>query len=298
MPRDHYVSQTYLKQFHTTDGPMMVYMLQKTVKPKFRLVNVKDVCNLKDGNRSDFFQNRDMLENMLKQWEPEFPHIVRRIEQNKIFQSDIPILAQLMAYFFLCNPIQRRNTEQSETVILKMVLHNVIKNKLVPPMPKGLREEDLVPEIDSEYILSQRASLIEPFCEKIRQCKWVFFKNDTEYDFCTSDYPVIVQYVKGERCSRIIFPLTPRIVIEVKILGENVTQNFQYCIEPIRSFRRVKCINTDIVKDANQFIFSHDKAKCLVTMVSKLYDFQHEIILKTDGSLLIADSVTKKINKF
>lgn len=281
MAKDHYVSQTYLRQFHNESSNNKIYMLEKIKTPSFKDVPIKSICFSKNGNRSHFLGNRNAIEDILKVLEPKFPFAVKDFCKKLFSKESFIILSWMIAYFICCNPFVKEFIEQHLKILIKKVYDLCDKNNKFPPLPKGFAKSAVKISIDHEYPTAMAGPLIYDIYKILLQSKWEVYFNHTDCSYITSDNPVTRLYPFKYSCFQIA--LTPDVLIKIFLL-----KSFELKIKDICSKNKILTTNIECIKNATRYIFFNKKDKRIIEIMKKYYGYSLATEIKESGPFLIS----------
>jgi hypothetical protein len=68
-------------------------------------------------------------------------------------------------------------------------------------------------QFQQAYLLLHKDVLkvVEDWCDR----HWIFWRNKTEYNFYTSDHPIVRHWHKDQKCEELFFPITPRYGVSI-----------------------------------------------------------------------------------
>lgn len=238
--KQHYVPQTYLKNFsYNNNSPYQIFVLHKNKKNIF-LVNIRDTAAERHFYTVRKHQNNYIWENYYSEnIEPLMNNVILQIscksncillkDKATIITSELKIqIATVMMFQFL----RGKHSREFEKKVYQGALPGVIENarKLFGPLD---REKEKILEAygnNDEYfrLAAMEATLNIERCEKfinvLLQRSFVVFKIIGDLDYITSDNPVMfvdafslnaTPFKNGlaHHSTAVFFPLTPKIVI-------------------------------------------------------------------------------------
>lgn len=292
MARDHYIPQAYLKQFHCDKGSNIVYMLKKDRECEaYKTVHTRSICNIENGNRSDFLLDREALENFLKDLEPSLPNIIEKIKRQEIDFEVLDVLSSIISYIYNCAPTGRKIIKKSNTYALEKIVKKIPEiNAPIEFIDKGKSLSELLDlgiikiNVDDAFALARAAENIWAFKEYLIKGDWTFLFSDSRVALITSDYPIISKFDEFGYSGEFLFPITPNIVVKIKIFRN---MNFgKYRLLRISS-KDIRKINRDIIRNTQKYIFSSNRSYEIIEMIRKNWNYGTYVVDKGTNDILL-----------
>lgn len=307
MALDHFVSQVYLKNFYALDLKNRFYAIRKSNLQEFT-PRALDVCRLEEGNTNPYVVHIRVIEQFLRAIEPRLNQSIDKFQTDKIDHEAIYVVAGFAAYVMTCSPTGAR---LGTPFLKKMVeIHGKMVDERgeIPEPPEllgGKSFSDLIDSgklkinIDEKYPQSMGIRNILRYVQDFGNFHWEVIENDLSYSpFLTSDYPVAIEETVDNRIVDRLIPLSPSLAVRIcprLDIKRGKDHEFDF---PHFRYRRSKCshdevrrINANIVKCAEDLVFSCVKAHWLPKFVKKHRSYRVEGLvdeLPTDeGSYVI-----------
>lgn len=259
---DHYVPQTYLKQWICKEhGRLHVFNKEKQ-KPFMPMP--KGICAERGGSTNEFLDEPRQMELFLKSFESQYLSSVAAISNGNYDKDNIVCISKLIAAVNVCSPTARR----LHMPFMKKFLETSARaydNHRDFIRPLGRRVSDLIDsgriqvEVNERYPESIAMDILDEVVAELTNSKWTLFINRKDEPFITSDFPIAIgEHSTEPRFNSKLFPLSPTLAVKIEpdINSEMDTESLRFF-----SFRR-KEITTNVLKDFNQKI-----AKCSETMI-------------------------------
>lgn len=135
MARDHYISQTYLRQWGHGEDEQFVFTMRKRDQKQFE-ARTKDLCRIEDGSTNKYLQDPRAIEEFLKEVEPKFRDSVRCLKSVKFGHSEIFVIAGFIAYVMYFSPAGLRINQSPMTKIVAEMGRRLDRLGKIPPFPE------------------------------------------------------------------------------------------------------------------------------------------------------------------
>lgn len=296
MPKDHYIAQTYLRQFldPTRKGQLNCY--RKPDGTHFTPPTDK-VCCEEGWDTNPFFPKDDrVIENFLQVIEPQWTNSINDIHDLPNLPESKYLMAGYLAVMAACSPTAVRlggkqlseQTALTAQMIMKQAQEKPEHFPELKPLPSDIYNI-LTQKGGIEAIVDQKyphALAIKALCDM----QWTFFKshwivmfNDTDNLFVTSDFPVCYHYMKPEDtiATRYV-PITPRISIlivpSIEEEDRHMPEKIDKWPQTITTLNTIKpqhipTFNRLVVKSAERLVISSQHTEWLPKIVKKFGDW-------------------------
>ncbi len=227
MPQDdHYVAQTYLRQFSDNDGYLIPYYKNGYVvvgKKK----SPRQICYESDGDSNTYFDNPRILDEYL-------PHIetpwAENIEKLASGDADVDCKYEIGAYIaFLrsCNPTAKRLGTKAISGMLQPFVDKTLAeyfhelgettNEVHSAVEKAINDREISAVVDEEYVHAISIQNLIQAAYKLYCSQWLILINETRVPFITSDNPASLYYVEPtSQYSAVFVPLSPSLGVLIK----------------------------------------------------------------------------------
>lgn len=312
MAKDHYVAQTYLKRFTNTEGHLYPYRKrQKKKVGKARLP--KSICYEVDGDKNPYFQNPRILDEYLPHFENNWHGKINELESGPIDLAAKYVIAGYIAFLRSCTPTAKRLGQAAVSTFLQPLVDDVATKALTnesiglsPPSIASLKETiecgELIAEVDRNYAHALGIQSINNTLLTYYYSPWVTLINESEYEFITSDNPVIItdeDYLKP-----IFFvPVKPRLglLIAPRIKADKLPKAFcdtydNKKFDEITVIRpsKVKLLNKQMVQSSEDTVLYQSKTDWVENLVAKYSNWRVEIEIATDKGKQIRSSQRRR----
>jgi hypothetical protein len=222
MSKDHYVAQTYLKQFGDSSAAGMLHAYRKPDGISFDCWP-KDVCHEWDGDRNPFLAYPELLGTLRSIFEPQWNMSVANILTGST--QDKLVVASYMANMMVCVPAwQRVGSEavsRQTTGALSFEKQMREKHEALEDFPAEavdmLASGKLKMVTEPDYVKALATRHLMDYTWLTYNIDWIILENDTPQGFLTSDNPVAMDNsgAIGAPVFRYM-PITPALCLSVK----------------------------------------------------------------------------------
>ncbi|MGC2225083.1 MAG: DUF4238 domain-containing protein [Methylocella sp.] len=284
MAEDHYVAQTYLRNWCLVENKSPLQAYRKSDLKQFPCWPA-NVCREWDGDLNPtYFDNPAVLGDFRKIFEPKWKSTVEGVSAGNIDPEDKRVLSMAWAHFSLCPPAQRERAKTIYTKEARALALNI--------------------EIEREHDFFKRFATM-----RLTEATWIFYNqewiillNETETPFLTSDNPSAI--VPESKPQERILPISPSLCLYAKIVKPFAdTDHFDLGSPPKGStFRRISRprameINRFTIINANDLVFSQSVDVGIAALVKKYRDVRPRVeptraAPPADGGALIGATLT------
>lgn len=197
MAKDHYVAQTYLRQF-LAPSRRLLHGYRKSDGKQFPC-RPQDICHELDGDIiPDFAADPAMLGQYRKLFEPGWRSAVREVGKGRVSPSEKLTIAGYWANLLVCTPTWVRlfRESYSHQMLETLRIHQAVaaeRGRADPLLAHGLAGLEagrLKLETEADFIRAMNASRLMRYAGAIYNSDWIIICNDTGTGFLTSDNPV------------------------------------------------------------------------------------------------------------
>ncbi|MBC8285856.1 MAG: DUF4238 domain-containing protein [Nitrospinae bacterium] len=289
MALDHYVSQVHLKQFYSPalNGKQM-YGTKKQTLETFPCMS-KNICRISEGNTNEYLQEPRIIEEVLKQIEPNYDVAIRNCREGELIADTVFTVAGFAANVMTCAPASMRinsdwlaKTVESTAVMMDRAGH-------IPPPPKELGggsiteliEKGIIRvDVDGKYPQALGVTTIIDRAFLFGNADWdILINEDLDSPFFTSDFPVAIEPSEDPRILNRLMPLAPDLAVRIRTKLERLPLEKAVHF-PNFSFRRyrpkrkeVESINRRIVQCAEEQVYYRDAHPWILPFIKKHADF-------------------------
>lgn len=278
--KQHYVPQTYLRQFTGDNGTLSIYDM---VKKEFRKQKPSAVgysthfYTVEIEGEKDYFIEKYLAEHV----DVLYPDLLLKISNKQIFNAaDRKKLGIFLAAQYLRTPAQRKNYNrmiQQETKQINRLVHSArenlgqltdaMKNQKIAKVIKEGTYEVNVPKERSLYFL---LSFIEEMATMLTKQNIIILEACKKSEFITSDNPYTMVKDKWARGlpgfgiinTTKVIPFSPKYLLLLKDVGDKVLY------PQIVSSKEVRVYNQHITNWADRYLFAKNEY-ILKSMVHK-----------------------------
>lgn len=310
MPSDHFVSQTYLRNFTNNNGDIFPYYKSGNIIGKAK--KTKSVCCENDGDSNEYFENARILDEYLKIFENVWAKNIENLV-NGVIDVEIKFeLAGYISYLKNCNPTAKRLGQKLISGILKPVADNLLQREQsnvesysesdLADIKRCLEAGGLKIDVDKMFAHAMGIEILTDLATNLCRFPWLILRNETDIPFITSDNPAVMYFHDDNvQFGETFVPVTPRLAIlisptvgktgvdldEVMKAG-NPDDRFGL-IKP----QYVKEFNKLIIKCAEKTVLHSCRAECLERLVNKYRNWRMETLTNT----LLTPSESYVINR-
>ena len=193
MARDHFVAQTYLREWVNPESGMM-HGYGKRSSKEFPCAT-KDVCREWDWDVNPYFKNQRLMGDYRKIFEPLWRPTVTAVRAHRLSSEDKFVLSGFWALLTTCTPTWHRNAvkvaERQLADFIPLVARQLAKEK---PEYHDFVEDTLAaggiqPSPDQQRIKAILTQQLTRTTTLLYQLDWILIRNNTEAHFVTSDNP-------------------------------------------------------------------------------------------------------------
>lgn len=292
MADDHYVAQTYLKNFAADNGSIVPYYKTGTVsvgKPKLP----KSVCFKPDGNTNTYFSDPRILEEYLTPLENSWNDNLERLAQGAYDAKVKMEIASYLAFLRVCTPTAIRQSQDN----LKGLLSSTAKvmagqglfhsdefsREFNDRMVAMLMNDELTFTVQEEYAHAKNIEILNLLPITLCNADWkVLFTNG--HNFLTSDNPFCLYYPgDNPMVAWCYVPLRPDMALLMRPKHEYSEiireRRFDELPDGIIEYGRIKekflfLFNQNLVRHAEEKVFFREKADWVERMVKDNRDWQ------------------------
>ena len=222
MPQDdHYVAQTYLRQFSDESGNLTPYYKNTRVvvgKQK----TPRQVCYETDGDSNSYFDNPRILDNYLPYIENPWADNVAKLQSG---DADADCKYQIGAYIsFLrsCTPTAKRLGAKAMSGYMQPLVDKTLAERfhelgettdgVKSAIKNAIEHREIKVAVDEDYVHAISIQHLVRAAYRIYCSKWLVLLNETGSPFITSDNPASLLYTEKNTQSATIFvPLSPTL---------------------------------------------------------------------------------------
>lgn len=196
MPKDHFVSRVYLRQFADTDGRLNAYSKQsgKNFRPW-----PEDICRLLDDDLNPEIPNRpELLGDLRKIFEPQWTAVLAALKRREAPSETRAVVAVCFAHMMITVPGWRRvmTTLFEGSRVARLDVENRLreehgkKDEQLASAVASLKEGHTKLNADLNSVKRWVTLQTSRFGCLVYHANWRILENDTSVAFCTSDNPV------------------------------------------------------------------------------------------------------------
>ena len=294
MPRDHFISQTYLKHFVGKDG--MLYAYRKSDRASFPC-RPKDICHEWDGDLvRDFLKDEALIGGFRQIFEPAWDRALVDLVDGIDDPTVKLAIAGYWANLMVCTPAWTRvgvKTQEYDTM-RTVRAHDVLMTQAGKPDPKL---KAMIAEFDAGHyrieakrdaIRAMNATYLSRHAWQFYNADWIVIRNDSEIDFITSDNPVAFDdpgpWRGGEAGLPRYLTLTPRLCLYGLMDPRAPEDEPDFTRPPRGSIRRgliplhgVERVNRAVAQCAEELVISSSKDGAVDALVAECARFQVDV---------------------
>lgn len=281
---DHYVAQTYLRQFACSQD--YVFVCRKKEKLN-KLMPSSSICGEKGGDICNHLDNPYALREFLSVIEPAWNLFVKSMEQTAWTQDNAETIYKgclYIAYLRLLSPRTILMFQEIYQGVLNTILiKNIEKIKDLSESQKAFISEGKIKiqVNDPEYFKCSALNQIAEISQYIYSRNWTILLNKTDINFVTSDTPLIFNnYDLKDGLIKfstpafmpMYLPITPKIGLIIqkeegnKVDYKNITDDV------------ITVLNREIVKFASDLVICSTEDPAIIEMVNRYRDYKPGVV--------------------
>ncbi|MDW7691494.1 DUF4238 domain-containing protein [Flammeovirgaceae bacterium SG7u.111] len=261
--KQHFVPRFYLKRFTNNNGKIFVFDIQTQSQFGTTAENVAHKKFFYDYEPLDKIAGDQSIEKALAHMEGESALVLNKtielLEKGNLHEQtnkDKAIIAEFIAIQQMRTSESRKRSEQ---------LHTEVERQLKQKGGADFLKNSGFYSANHDPKFIQTINFFSPELEKgIKEYTdryWIYWDNQTKYNFYTSDNPVVGHIHEKIRFSayEIFFPLTPRFGLSIALKKEFQNMaNYDNKIVPLTNKENIKFYNSLIVTNCNRQIFNNE----------------------------------------
>ncbi|WP_435705589.1 DUF4238 domain-containing protein [Yoonia sp.] len=300
MALDHYVSQVHLKQFLRLSDRNLLLATRKADLFEFT-PKPKDVCRLEDGSTNEFLTQNRAGEDFLKDIEPAYDPCLEKIMNGELDWASRQVFGGFLAYIQTYTPAAIRMFDP----MIRMVLENTIKRLEhagewapfdCPEIPdwhgkslSQLKAEGKV-KLDINLKMPQAMATTQLYAirDSLASSDMTILRPRGNNRFLTSDFPsIILSYYQNKYAQRFL-PISPKlgIIFHTHTSAEEGV-NAAHKYKEIGQ-QAVREINDEIIRAAENLVFSTHRFPWLRSRVRELKNYRAENVTEKVGPMFIS----------
>lgn len=300
MTKDHYVAQTFLRQFTNKEGKLFPYRKdaeQRVVgKPKPPV----SFCYQPDGDQNEFFNDPRVLAKYLTPIENNWSDMVDQIESLNFDFNTRFLVSRYLAYLSSCNPSAVRTINDTLAFFVRSKGEPIVRHEY-----ERLKSEDpelaemisaagpIKIETNAEYAKAMGIEKLGKLSCAFCAAEWLISVNDTDTPFVTSDNPSCFYNGPGHLYAARYVALSPRIALTILPLHSRDVPSEQEIMTatlgPVSAMTMkeefAREMNTLVVKSSENLVLHSEKCDWLEAMVRKYKSWRLEAELRVFGGL-------------
>jgi len=308
MPKDHYVSQTYLSNFSNEDGFLIPYY-----KGGFSTVgkrkSTSSVCFEIDGDVNNQFSDPRIVDGYLKLFENNWTSHVTALKNMDGSLDTKYGIAGYISFLQRCTPTAKRLAQNYLTHSIQPLAERIIKRgindpKLDPDIRDTFRSHQDKKLIDvtvtREHVHAMAITKLVDTTNHLFCSNWLVLFNNTEIPFITSDNPVVLYYGDNHNNqAKTFIPLSPKIGVLITPYPSDTPptkkdmEEFDHNNDLNRDIKEeyVHVFNELIVRSAENIVLHSKQEEWIIKLVEKNNTWRMESIIT---ELNFDDSVITK----
>ncbi|MEW6516656.1 MAG: DUF4238 domain-containing protein [candidate division FCPU426 bacterium] len=221
MPRDHYISQAYLRSFSIPGNVGYVNIIRKSDLKKLDSIPINTICCPNHWSTNNYYPaNPRIVEDYLEHFEPEWLNCIEKIETGNFNNQLKSTIAGYLAFLRVYTPTAARLGQNQLAEIIKQTATLIEQKELLNPNSKykdaieKIREAGgITVDVDRDFAKALGISNLDKMRQKLIGYPWLILINKSATAFITSDNPVCLKYWEGNPYCDFYCPLTPRTAL-------------------------------------------------------------------------------------
>jgi hypothetical protein len=273
MPNDHYIAQTYLRNFSIKDSEAHVNAVKKSDLKRLNNIPICSICCKVNWSTNPYFSEKPrVVEDYLKIFEPKWSNCIKMLADEKFDSETKYFMSGYIAYLRACTPTAIRLGQVMSSENVRDTYEIIEQKELSNPNSK---HKDTINEIRShggikvdvnpDYPKAMGIRTLLNIQERLQGFPWLIMTNETGIPYITSDNPVCLRYPQNSAFCDFYVPVTPKIAI---------------MIHPIRNHEPEVIDSLTSVKPEGVNEFNRLVVKCAEDVVIFNEDFGVEELIK------------------
>lgn len=308
MALDHYVSQVHLKQFLRQSDKKLLLATRKTDLFEFT-PKPKDVCRLEDGSTNEFLTENRAVEDFLKEIEPAYDPCLERIRNGDLDWRSRQVFGGFLAYVQTYTPAAIRMFDPMIRKELENTIHHLevsgeLKPIDCPSLPdwhgksiSQLKAEGKV-KLDINLKMPQAMATTQLYNirDSLASSDVTILRPRGSNRFLTSDFPSIILGHHENKFAQRFLPISPKLGILFHThtsIEERDQANHRFVDIGEKG---VSEINNEIIRAAENLVFSTHRYRWLLARVKKWKRFRTENVTEQVGPMIVSQQRTVEMD--
>lgn len=285
MSKDHYVAQTYLRQFSNDEGYLTPYY-KKSQKTIGNAVRPKSICCEINGDSNPYFDDTRILDTYLPQFENSWKDNVSKVKKGELTLEVKYKISGYISFLKTCTPTYKRIMQKILAGPVKAAADMIAPQTIekLDDMSESQKEtlknviakEGLQVEVDRQFSHAMGISTLIKNTNRFFCSPWLIMYNDSPTPFVTCDNPATFYFPEGQPdIGQTYLPLTPRLAIliapdpNVRQIDENYIDNYKHEDDRFSKIKpeKVSTFNTAITRNAERIVLHNASEEWVETLV-------------------------------
>jgi hypothetical protein len=295
---DHYVSRVHLKQFLRHSDKKLLLATRKSDLHEFTPLP-RDVCRLEDGSTNEFLTDNRAVEDFLKDIEPAYDPCLAKIKDGEFDWQSRQVFGGFVAYIQTYTPAAIRMFDPMVRALLKSTMKHLedlgeLEPFDCPDIPdwhgKSVSQLTTEGKVNLDINLKMPQAMATTQLLRIRDslasCDVTILRPRGNGRFLTSDFPSIILGHHQNKFAQRFLPISPKlgIVFHTQTSVEE-RDDVDYRFVDIGE-KRVQAINDEIIRAAENLVFSTHKYPWLRNKVKQFRKFRAENVTERIGPMI------------
>jgi len=231
--KDHYVAQTYLRNFNIKGSFAHVNAIRKNNLKRLNNIPTRSICYKVNWSTNPYFSEKTrVVENYLNIFEPKWSNCVKMLANEKFDSETKYFMSGYIAYLRACTPTAIRLGQTMSEDMVRQTYESIDQKELTNLNSK---HKDAITEIrshggikvnvDSNYPKAMGIRTLLGIQERLQGFPWLIMTNKTDIPFITSDNPVCLRYPQNRTFCDFYVPITPKIAIMIHPIHSQESEN-------------------------------------------------------------------------
>ena len=227
MPQDdHYVAQTYLRQFSDESGNLTPYYKSGRVilgKKK----TTRQVCYETDGDSNSYFDNPRVLDDYLPHIENPWADNIAKLQSGDADQDCKYEIGAYISFLRSCTPTAKRLGAKAISANMQPLVDKTLAehfhelgettDEVKSAVKEAIENREIKAVVDEEYVHAISIQHLVHSAYRFYCSHWLVLLNETGIPFITSDNPAGLLYAEQHPQSATVFvPLSPTLGVLIK----------------------------------------------------------------------------------
>jgi Protein of unknown function (DUF4238) len=297
---DHYISQVHLKQFLRQSDSKLLIAVRKsdlTVFPP----RPKDVCRVEDGSTNQYLTENRAVEEFLREIEPAYEPCLARLKNGEFDWECRQVFGGFLAYIQTYTPAALRMFDPMTRTLLTRTIKIFEKSGDLLPLDcpeipdwHGKHMSQLTDEgkvrlnIDLKMPQAMATTQLLKIRQSLASSDVTILTPTGNGRFLTSDFPSVILTHHQNKFAQRFLPISPKfgLIFHTQTSIEERDQ-INHSFVKIGA-QKLQGINDEIIKAAENLVFSTHNYPWLLGKIKSLRHFRVEVEVQQVGPMIFS----------